>query len=129
MTLSEKLEQTLLTGRPDSYIPAKTLTALLGLPPRPETDPSMWTLNLAMHYGQGILAGGIRGIMAWNGMRGPFADFMFMGIRLCIDQGLENVAGVGCPPWTWPVQEQVIDLCHKAVYAFSTGYFADMWVR
>ncbi len=26
---------------------------------------------------------------------------------------------------TWPVNEQIIDLTHKAIYAFSTGYLID----
>lgn len=54
---------------------------------------------MAMHYGQGALAGGLRGLMAWAGVRGPFADFMFMGLRLAIDQSLENGTGVGALPW------------------------------
>jgi len=52
-----------------------------------------------MHYGQGALASGIRGLMSYNGIRGPFADFMFTVLRLCIDQTLENVTGTGALPW------------------------------
>jgi hypothetical protein len=29
---------------------------------------------------------------------------------------------------TWPAKEQVIDYFHKAVYAFTTGYFSDIWI-
>ncbi|KAK4946928.1 hypothetical protein LTR10_014070 [Elasticomyces elasticus] len=78
-----------------------------------------------MHWGQGILAAGIRGLMAYNGIVGPFGSFLFMGMRLLIDQTLENSTGVGSLPWTWPVNEQIIDLVHKAVFAFTTGYVAD----
>jgi hypothetical protein len=28
-------------------------------------------------------------------------------------------------PWSWPVDEQVIDLLHKGIYAFATGAIAD----
>lgn len=56
------------------------------------------------------------------GFRGPFTDFMFTGLRLLNDQSLENLTGAGAPPWTWPVNEQVIDIFHKGVFAFMTGY-------
>ena len=49
-------------------------------------------------------------------------------VRLAIDQTLENGTGVGAPPRTWPVREQVIDLVHKAVYSFATGALADRLV-
>jgi hypothetical protein len=81
-----------------------------------------------MHWGQGILLGAVRGVMAQRGLRGPFASFIFMNLRLLNDQALENGTGVGAPPWTWPVDEQVIDLLHKAVYAFATGLVADRLV-
>lgn len=67
-------------------------------------------------------------MMAERGVRGPFASFLFMNLRLLNDQSLENTTGVGAPPWTWPVDEQVIDLLHKAVYAFTTGAVADRLV-
>jgi hypothetical protein len=50
---------------------------------------------------------------------------MFSVVRLTTDQTLENATGVGSPPWTWPRDELVIDLTHKAVYAFATGAVAD----
>ena len=82
-------------------------------------------MNWAMHWGQGVLLGALRGLMAERGVRGPVGSFMFMNLRLLNDQTLENSTGVGAPPWTWPVDEQVIDLLHKAVYAFVTGQLAD----
>jgi hypothetical protein len=48
-----------------------------------------------------------------------------MNLRLLNDQALENATGVGSPPWTWPVDEQVIDLVHKGIYAAATGIVAD----
>jgi hypothetical protein len=125
MTLAEKLEQQ-LTGRPNSFVPAHTLESLLGLPHRP--DEERLGLNWAMHWGQGILLGAVRGLMAERGFRGPVGSFMFMNLRLLNDQSLENATGVGAPPWTWPVDEQAIDLLHKAVYAFATGAVADQLV-
>ncbi len=82
-------------------------------------------MNWTMHWGQGVLLGGLRGLMARRGLRGPVGSFLFMNLRLLNDQTLENATGVGAPPWTWPIDEQVIDLLHKAVYAFVTGTVAD----
>jgi hypothetical protein len=122
MTLAEKFEQR-LTRRPNSYVPAHTLERLLGMEHKPDEERLM--LNWAMHWGQGVALGAIRGIMAAQGFRGPVGSFMFMNLRLMNDQTLENATGVGAPPWTWPVDEQVLDLVHKGIYAFVTGTVAD----
>jgi hypothetical protein len=125
MTAAEKVEQA-ITGRPNSYVPAHTLERLTGLPHRP--DEERLALNWAMHWGQGVMLGAVRGWMAASGVRGPVGSFLFMNFRLLNDQTLENATGVGAPPWRWPVQEQVIDLLHKGVYAFVTGAVADRLV-
>jgi hypothetical protein len=125
MTTAEKIEQQ-LTGRPSSYVPAHTLERLLRLPRKPDRERLF--LNWAMHWGQGILLGGVRAMMAQNGVRGPIGSFIFMNLRLMNDQILENATGVGAPPWTWPVDEQIIDLLHKGVYALATGLVADRLV-
>ena len=125
MTAAEKLEQA-FTHRPNSYVPAHTLERLLHLSHKPDTE-RLW-LNWAMHWGQGILLGAVRGLMAEQGVRGPAGAFLFTSLRLLNDQTLENATGVGSLPWTWPVDEQVIDLAHKAVYAVATGAVADRLV-
>ena len=125
MTAAEKLEQ-VVTGRPNSYVPAHTLEHLLRHPERP--DEERLGMNWAMHWGQGMLLGAVRGLMAERGLRGPVGSFLFMNLRLLNDQTLENATGVGAPPWTWPVDEQAIDLLHKGVYAFVTGAVADRLV-
>jgi hypothetical protein len=126
MTLAEKVEQ-LFTHRPNSYVPAKTLSALMG------RDPAAYdhdrAFNWAMHWGQGALLGVVRGLMAEKGIRGPVGSFLFTNLRLLNDQALENATGVGSLPWTWPVDEQVIDLAHKAVYGFTTGMVADRLIE
>lgn len=125
MTAAEKLEQA-LTHRPNSCVPGHTLEQLLRLPSKPDEE-RLW-MNWTMHWGQGVLLGAVRGLMAQRGLRGPVGSFMFMNLRLLNDQTLENATGVGAPPWTWPLDEQVIDLLHKAVYAFATGAVADRLV-
>jgi len=125
MTAAEKLEQ-VITRRPNSYVPAHTLERLLRLPHKPDAERR--GLNWVMHWGQGILLGATRGLMAERGLRGPVGSFLFLNLRLLNDQTLENGTGVGAPPWTWPVDEQVIDLLHKGIYAFTTGLIADRLV-
>src|SRR3978361_1656389 len=119
MTAAEKIEQA-LTGRPNSYVPAHTLQRLLGRPDRDQVATN-WT----MHWGQGIILGGVRALMSRQGIRGPVGSFMFLNLRLLNDQTLENATGAGAPPWTWPVSEQIIDLLHKGVYAMVTGAISD----
>ncbi len=125
MTAGEKLEQA-FTHRPNSFVPAHTLERLLGAPRRPDRD-RLW-MNWVMHWGQGIALGAVRGLMAERGVRGPVGSHLFMNLRLLNDQLLENATGVGAPPWTWPLNEQVVDLLHKAVYAHATGVVADALV-
>ena len=122
MTSAEKVEQ-LFTRRPNSFTPAHTLERLLGLQEQPDSD-RLW-LNWAMHWGQGLVLGAVRGMMAERGVRGPVGSFLFLNLRLLNDQSLENATGVGAPPWTWPVDEQIIDLLHKGIYAYTTGIVAD----
>ncbi len=125
MTGAEKVEQA-LTRRPNSYVPARTLAHLLGLP-RPDED--RLGRNWLMHYGTGATLGAVRGVMARANLRGPAASFMHTWIRLATDQTLENGTGVGAPPVTWPRSELVIDVAHKALYSFATGAFADALVE
>jgi len=125
MTLAEKLEQ-VLTRRPNSYVPARTLAHLVGLSHQP--DQQRLGLNWTMHWGQGIVLGVARGAMAQYGIRGPMGSFLFMNLRLLNDQTLENATGAGDLPWYWPKDEQLIDLVHKGIYAFTTGAVADRLV-
>jgi hypothetical protein len=53
---------------------------------------------------------------------------MHTNLRLTFDQVLENLTGVGAPPWTWPRDELLVDVAHKALYSFATGTLADALV-
>ena len=124
MTVGEKLEQR-LTGRPSSYVPGRTLAHLFGLP-----DPTedCFGRNMAMHYTTGLMLGVLRGVMSAANLRGPYASLMHTPVRLSTDQLLENLTGVGAPPWTWPRDELVIDVLHKGVYSLATGAIVDALV-
>ena len=125
MTAGEKVEQA-LTGRPDSYVPARALLTLLGRRPSDSAQPPVW--NHAMHWGTGATLGALRGVWSVVGLRGPRAHLAHTVVRLAFDQTVENTTGVGAPPHTWPVDEQVVDVLHKAVYSFTTGALADRWI-
>ncbi|MGY1986324.1 hypothetical protein ACI792_08880 [Blastococcus sp. SYSU DS0669] len=123
MTLGEKAEQA-VTHRPDSYVPARTSTALTTgrrLPgsARPPVR------NHLMHWGTGAAVGALRGIWAASGLRGVRASVWHASIRLATDQTLENATGVGAPPWTWSRRDQLVDVAHKTVYSLVTGAVAD----
>jgi hypothetical protein len=125
MAAASKLEQ-LATGRPDSFVPARTLAHLLRLP---DADRDRWARNMTMHYLAGAIVGALRGVMSASNLRGPFASLMHTNLRLAFDQTLENATGVGAPPWTWPRDELVIDVSHKALYSFVTGALCDALVE
>jgi hypothetical protein len=126
MTAAEKLEQA-LTHRPDSYVPGRTLMTLFRGRPTEDVRPPLW--NHAMHWGTGAALGALRGVWAAVGLRGPRANLAHTVLRLATDQTFENATGVGAPPRTWPVQEQAVDVLHKAVYSFATGLVAERLVQ
>lgn len=49
---------------------------------------------------------------------------MFTVVRLADDQTLENITAQGAPSGTWPRDELVADVLHKALYAFPRGALA-----
>lgn len=125
MTGAEKVEQA-LTGRPNSYVPGRTLLTLLGRHVGGAEQPPGW--NHAMHWGTGALLGALRGIWAATGIRGSVAHATLTVVRLAFDQTLENATGVGAPPSTWPAGERIVDATHKAVYSLITGLVADRMI-
>jgi hypothetical protein len=126
MTVAEKLEQS-LTHRPNSYVPGRALMTLFGRHPGDGVQPLRW--NHAMHWGTGAVLGGLRGVWAATGLRGPRAHLAHTVVRLATDQTVENATGVGAPPHTWPLQEQMVDIVHKAIYSFATGLIAERLVQ
>lgn len=83
----------------------------------------------AAYFGQGVVLGGVRGLMSYYGVRGLFSDVVFLSFTSSVDQ---------CPFWAEmadnvPLSQLVLDsvpeLIHQAVYAFVTGFFCDHWVN
>lgn len=125
MTLGEKLEQR-FTGRPSSFVPGRVVLAAAGRGPSDGARPML--SNQATHWGTAALLGALRGVWSATGIRGAQATVTHTVVRLAFDQTLENLAGVGAPPATWPSQEQAVDVTHKGVYALVTGLVADTWI-
>ena len=125
MTLAEKAEQ-LVTRRPNSYVPGRTLMTLVGREAADSDRPLVW--NHVMHWGTGAVLGSLRGVWAAVGLRGVRASLSHTAVRLATDQTLENATGAGAPPHTWPVREQIFDVVHKAIYSFVTGSLTDRLV-
>ncbi|KAL8988951.1 MAG: hypothetical protein Q9177_002058, partial [Variospora cf. flavescens] len=124
MTVSNKLEQ-LVTGRPNSYVPGHTTGNTFGIS-RSRTPDG---LNHLHHWGMGLITAPVRAIMAYNGVTGPYACFIFMALRLMADEVLEYNAGTTPKPWTLPVMDQTVDLLHKFVFAFVSGYVCDRTIQ
>ena len=122
MTAAEKVEQA-VTHRPNSYVPARALLTMLGRAPDDTTEPV--AANHAMHWGTGALLGALRGVWSATGIRGVEATATHAVVRLAFDQTVENATGVGAPPSSWPRPERVVDIAHKALYAWVTGVVAD----
>jgi len=125
MTAAELVEQR-LTRRPDSFVPGRTLSALLGRRLPDTAQPP--GINLAMHYGTAAALGALRGLWSEIGLRGPLWTAAHTVVRLSTDQTLKNVTGVGAPPQSWPAREHVVDLLHKGVYSLTTGLLSDALV-
>ncbi|WP_448641522.1 hypothetical protein [Geodermatophilus sp. URMC 63] len=126
MTLAEKVEQQ-VTGRPDSYVPGRTLIALTTGRRLPESARPP-VVNHVMHWGTGATVGALRGVWSASGLRGWRASAWHTSVRLATDQTLENATGVGDPPWTWSRRDRVVDVAGKALYSFVTGAVADLLV-
>ncbi len=121
-----KLEQA-ATHRPNSHVPGRALLTLLTGQQPPDRDQPLLA-NHAMHWGTGALLGALRGVWAAIGLRGPRAHLAHTVMRLSFDQTMENVTGVGAPPRTWPMREQVVDVGHKALFSLVTGLVAERLV-
>jgi hypothetical protein len=63
------------------------------------------------------------------GLRGIQASLAHTVVRLATDQTLENATGVGAPPSSWPPDERLVDVLHKAVYSAATGLVAERLIR
>ncbi len=125
MLVIEKAEQA-VTSRPNSFVPGRALLALLGRDPGDEAKVAV--SSHLMHFATGAALGALRGVWAVTGIRGLQANAWHTVVRLGFDQTIENATGVGAPPATWPAQETIVDVLHKAVFSVVTGVAVDRMV-
>src|SRR4028119_809321 len=91
MTLAEKVEQQ-VTGRPDSYVPGRTLTALTTRR-RPPGSERPLVRNHLMRGGTGGAVGALRGVWSASGLRGWRASAWHTSVRLATGQTAGNAPG------------------------------------
>jgi hypothetical protein len=122
MTAFQKFIEMPITGRDDSYAPAKLGKKLL--PVDPSTDEGRKRLNYAMHFSLGAMWGAGYGVASHAGLRGPraiaatFAAIYANDVLTTTALGLTN-------PLKWSRQDLVVDVVNKFVQVTATGVIFD----
>jgi hypothetical protein len=122
MTAFQKFIEMPITGRDDSYSPAKLGKKLL--PVDPSTDEGRKRLNYAMHFSLGAMWGAAYGVATHAGLRGPravaatFAAIYTNDVLTTTALGLTN-------PLKWSRQDLVVDVVDKFVQVSATGVIFD----
>lgn len=107
-----------LTGRPDSYAPARLAETVLGL--HPGDAAARRRLNTAVHVGFGVLWGPAYLVAARAGLRGPRAVAAVFATLYAGDLVLNTALGL-YRPQDWSGQDWAVDLVDKFVLAAATG--------
>lgn len=122
MTVSERVEMA-VTRRQASDVPGRVGAKLLRR--HPETDAEMQRLSTRVHWGHGIVGGGLRGVLERAGITGPVASVAHFAALWGGDASLYAALGIAPGPWDWEQQELAADVLHKGVYAAVTGAVYD----
>ena len=118
MTAFQKLVEMPLTGRGDSYAPAKFAERVL--PIRRMRKLQRKRLNYAVHFGLGAGWGAAYGVAAHRGLRGQRAAAATFVAAYSGDVLLNTALGL-YKPWKWSRRDTAIDLIDKLVQAEATG--------
>ncbi len=118
MTISSTVEMK-LRNRKASSTPADAAGKVLGVEPTDETTKSRFS-NL-VHWSYGTAWGGVRGLLASLGLRGPAAVLAHFSSVWGAELVMLPSLGVTSPPWKWGATEVAIDAFHHAVYAGATS--------
>jgi hypothetical protein len=122
MTAFQKLIEMPISGREDSYQPAKLAQKLL--PIEPPKDKARKRLNYAMHFALGAMWGGAYGVAAYNGLRGAHAVSRVFPAIYTNDVVVSTALGLG-KPWKWSRKELTIDVVDKFVQVAATSFIFD----
>ena len=122
MTAFQKYVEMPLTGRDESYAPAKFVEKVL--PIGKKRGKERRRLNYVTHYALGLMWGAAYGVAAHNGLRGQRAVGAVFATVYTGDV-LANVALGLYKPRQWSVQDTTVDVVDKLVQAEATGVIFD----
>ena len=122
MTAFQKLIEMPITGREDSYGPARLAEKVLRV--HPSSDAGRKRLNYATHTALGAMWGAAYGVAAHKGLRGARAAAATFAAIYSQDVMTVTVLGLG-KPWTWSRQDWTIDIVDKAVNVAATAAIFD----
>lgn len=122
MTVFQKLVEMPVTGRDDSYAPARFAEKVL--PIRPGSDRTRASLNNATHLALGTLWGAAYGVAAHNGLRGQRGVAAVFAAVYTGDVALNTALGL-YEPMSWSGKDWAIDIVDKLVQAEATAAIFD----
>ena len=122
MTAFQRLVEMPLTGRSDSYAPARFAEKVL--PVVPTSVRGRRRLNEGTHLALGAMWGAAYGIAARRGLRGQKAANAVFGVVYTGDVLLNTALGLYRPA-QWTAKDWVVDLVDKYVQAQATGAVFD----
>jgi len=126
MTAFQKLVEMPLTGRRNSFAPAKMATKLLPLGSKRQDDPRV---NYATHFALGVGWGAARGIAARTGLSGQPAVIAVFAILWSGDVIAMTALGLDRPPTRWSRRDLAIDVIDKLVLAQAIGVIFEQLER
>lgn len=126
MTAFQKLIEMPISGRKDSYQPARLAQKLFPIDP-PEDDKARKHLNYTMHFMLGAMWGGAYGVAAYNGLRGSRAVSRVFPAIYTNDVVVATLLGLG-KPWEWSRKEATIDVVDKFVQVAATSFVFDRFL-
>ena len=122
MTAFQKFIEMPLTGREDSYAPAKFAQKVL--PVQADSQQELERLNWATHFGLGTMWGSAYGVAAHAGLSGQKAVAAVFGTVYTSDVLLNTALGL-YKPQTWSSEDWAVDILDKFVQAQATGAIFD----
>ncbi len=122
MTAFQKLIEMPVTGRDESYAPARFAQKVL--PIQADSEQELERLNWATHFGLGTMWGSAYGLAAHAGLEGQKAVAAVFGTVYTGDVLLNTALGL-YKPQSWSSQDWAVDIIDKFVQAQATGAIFD----
>lgn len=122
MTAFQKFIEMPITGREDSYAPAKLGKKLLSV--NPSSQEGLKRFNYVMHFSLGAMWGAAYGVAAYAGLRGSRAVAVTFAVIYTNDVLTTTALGL-TDPLKWSRQDLVVDVVDKLVQVMATGTIFD----